>query len=391
MSIADRGDAAMMRNYPPRPLTLVRGEGCWVWDDAGNRYLDLVAGIAVVTLGHGHPAPARALAEQAAVLGHVSNLFWSEPGVALAERLCALSGLDRAFFCNSGAEANEAAIKLGRRHGRAVGGDGKHVIVSLEGAFHGRTLGALAATWGEAKQAPFRPLPEGFRQVPRGDVDALRAAVRDDTAAVLIEPIQGEGGVHVVDDAFLAAARDACDATGALLILDEVQTGIGRTGAWFAFQRTPVRPDAISLAKGLGSGLPIGAVLSRDLGDAGFQPGDHGTTYGGSPAIAAGALAVLDAVEAEGLVANAAAMGERLGAGLRGLPGVADVRGAGLMRAVELVDGDAAGVTADLRARGVLVNAVADSALRLIPPLVIDAGQVDLAVGTLGDVLAARA
>ena len=391
MSIADRGDAAMMRNYPPRPLTLVRGEGCWVWDDAGNRYLDLVAGIAVVTLGHGHPAPARALAEQAAVLGHVSNLFWSEPGVALAERLCALSGLDRAFFCNSGAEANEAAIKLGRRHGRAVGGDGKHVIVSLEGAFHGRTLGALAATWGEAKQAPFRPLPEGFRQVPRGDVDALRAAVRDDTAAVLIEPIQGEGGVHVVDDAFLAAAREACDATGALLILDEVQTGIGRTGAWFAFQRTPVRPDAISLAKGLGSGLPIGAVLSRDLGDAGFQPGDHGTTYGGSPAIAAGALAVLDAVEAEGLVANAAAMGERLEAGLRGLPGVADVRGAGLMRAVELVDGDAAGVTADLRARGVLVNAVADSALRLIPPLVIDAGQVDLAVGTLGDVLAARA
>lgn len=390
MSIGERGDARMMRNYPPRPLALVRGEGCWVWDEGGNRYLDLVAGIAVVTLGHGHPAPARALAEQAAVLGHVSNLYWSEPAVALAERLCALSGLDRAFFCNSGAEANEAAIKLARRHGRAVGGDGKHVIVALEGAFHGRTLGALAATWGEAKQAPFRPLPEGFRHVPRNDVDALRAAVGPDTAAVLLEPIQGEGGVDVVDAAFLAAAREACDAVGALLVLDEVQTGIGRTGAWFAYQHGAVRPDVLTLAKGLASGLPIGAVLCRDLGDAGFQPGDHGTTYGGSPAIAAGALATLGAVEDEGLIANAAAMGERLADGLRALPGVAEVRGAGLMRAVELRDGDAAGVMVDLRARGVLVNAVTPTALRLIPPLVIDADQVDLAVATLADVLAAR-
>ena len=390
MSIADRGDAAMMRNYPPRPLALVRGEGCWVWDDAGKRYLDLVAGIAVVTLGHGHPAPARALAEQAAVLGHVSNLYWSEPAVALAERLCALSGLDRAFFCNSGAEANEAAIKLARRHGRAVGGDAKHEIVSLEGAFHGRTLGALAATWGEAKQAPFRPLPEGFRHVPRNDVAALRAIVGPQTAAVLLEPIQGEGGVDVVDPAFIAAAREACDAVDALLVFDEVQTGIGRTGAWFAFQHGPIRPDVLTLAKGLASGLPIGAVLSRELGDAGFQPGDHGTTYGGSPAIAAGALATLQAVEAEGLLANAVAMGDRLAAGLRALPGVADVRGAGLMRAVELRDGHAAGVMADLRARGVLVNAVTPTALRLIPPLVIDAEQIDLAVATLADVLAAR-
>lgn len=387
MSIAGRGDAVMMANYPPRPLALVRGEGCWVWDDAGNRYLDLVAGIAVVTLGHAHPAPARALAEQAAVLGHVSNLFWSEPAVALAERLCALSGMDRAFFCNSGAEANEAAIKLARRHGRQVGGAEKHWIVSLEGAFHGRTMGALAATWGEAKKTPFEPLPDGFRHVPRNDADALRAAVGPQTAGVLIEPIQGEGGVNVIHDDYLALARELCDAHDALLLFDEVQTGIGRTGAWFSFQRSGVLPDAISLAKGLACGLPIGALLSRDLA-TGFQPGDHGTTYGGSPAIAAGALATLDAVETQDLVGNAERMGQRLADGLRSVPGVAAVRGAGLMIAVELADGDAARRTTALRDRGVLVNAVTGSALRLIPPLVIDEEQVDLAVEALRAVLA---
>ncbi|MGI9186961.1 MAG: acetylornithine transaminase [Gaiellales bacterium] len=390
MSIARRGDDVMMTNYPPRPLALVRGEGCWVWDDSGNRYLDLVAGIAVVTLGHAHPAPARALAEQAAVLGHVSNLFWSEPAVALAERLCALSGMERAFFCNSGAEANEAAIKLARRHGREVGGEAKHGIVSLEGAFHGRTMGALAATWGASKKAPFEPLPAGFKQVPRDEGEALRAAVGPRTAGVLIEPIQGEGGVNVIDGAYLALARELCDEHDALLIFDEVQTGIGRTGAWFSFLRTDVRPDVITLAKGLASGLPIGAVLSRQLA-TGFQPGDHGTTYGGSPAIAAGALATIDAVEAEDLIGNAQRMGERLVTGMRALPGVASVRGAGLMVAVELADGDSAGVAAALRERGVLVNAVTASALRLIPPLVIDAAQIDLAVATLGAVLADRA
>jgi acetylornithine aminotransferase len=390
VSIADRGSAVMMTNYPPRPLTLVRGEGCWVWDDAGNRYLDLVAGIAVVTLGHAHPAPARALAEQAAVLGHVSNLFWSEPAIALAERLCALSGMERAFFCNSGAEANEAAIKLARRHGREVGGAEKHEIVSLEGAFHGRTMGALAATWGEAKKAPFEPLPTGFRHVPRGDHEALRAAVGPQTAGVLIEPIQGEGGVHVIDDDYLALARELCNEHGALLLFDEVQTGIGRTGAWFSFQRSGVQPDAISLAKGLACGLPIGALLSRDLA-TGFRPGDHGTTYGGSPAIAAGALATIDAVEVEDLIGNAQRMGRRLADGMLSVPGVAAVRGAGLMVAVELAGGDAAGVATALRERGVLVNAVTESALRLIPPLVIDAQQIDLAVDALRGVLADRA
>ncbi len=390
MSIGDRGERVMMANYPPRPLALVRGDGCWVWDDAGTRYLDLIAGIAVVTLGHGHPAPIRALAEQAAVLDHVSNLFWTEPGVALAERLCALSGMARAFFCNSGAEANEAAIKLMRRHGRETGGAAKHEIVCLEGAFHGRTLGALQATWAQPKKIPFEPLPAGFVHVPRDDASALRAAVGPQTAGVLIEPIQGEGGVNVIDEAVLVAAREACDAHDALLVFDEVQTGIGRTGAWFAFQRTGVTPDAIALAKGLGSGLPIGALLSRDL-TTGFQPGDHGTTYGGTPAIAAGALATLDAVEAEGLVGNAARIGGRLADGLRALPGVADVRGAGLLLAVELADGDAAGVATGLRERGVLVNAVTETAIRIAPPLVLDAEQADLAVAALRDVLAARA
>ncbi|MGA0123231.1 MAG: acetylornithine transaminase [Gaiellales bacterium] len=389
MSLAGRGERVMMANYPPRPLGLVRGEGCWVWDEDGNRYLDLIAGIAVVTLGHGHPAPTRALAEQAALLGHVSNLYWTEPGIALAERLCALAGLERAFFCNSGAEANEAAIKLMRRHGRETGGAAKHRIVCLEGAFHGRTLGALQATWAQPKKIPFEPLPAGFDHVARDDAAALAAAIGPETAGVLIAPLQGEGGVHVVADEVLRAAREACDRHDALLVFDEVQTGIGRTGAWFAFQRTGVQPDAVALAKGLGSGLPIGALLARDLA-TGFQPGDHGTTYGGSPAIAAGALAVLDAVEAEGLVDHADAMGERLAAGLRALPGVVDVRGAGLLRAAELDGGDAAGAVDALRAEGVLVNAVSASALRIAPPLVIDADQIDLAVAAIGRVLAAR-
>jgi len=389
VSLSERGERVMMTNYPPRPLGLVRGEGCWVWDEDGNRYLDLIAGIAVVTLGHGHPAPARALAEQSAVLGHVSNLYWTEPAIALAERLCAISGMERAFFCNSGAEANEAAIKLMRRHGRETGGAAKHRIVCLEGAFHGRTLGALQATWAQPKKIPFEPLPAGFDHVPRDDADALEAAIGPDTAGVLIEPIQGEGGVHVIDEAVLERARAACDRHGALLVFDEVQTGIGRTGAWFAFQRTDVRPDAIALAKGLGSGLPIGAVLSRELA-TGFQPGDHGTTYGGSPAVCAGALAVLDAVEDEDLIGNAQRIGERLERGLVALDGVAAVRGAGLLRAVELAGGDAAGAATALRAEGVLVNAVTETALRIAPPLVIDEAQADLFLAALGRVLAAR-
>lgn len=390
MSIVDRGSEAMMANYPPRPLVIVRGEGCWLWDENGTRYLDLVAGIAVVTLGHGHPAPVAALAAQSAVLDHVSNLYWSEPAIALAERLNGISGFEQAFFCNSGAEANEAAIKLARRHGHETGGVDKHELVCLEGAFHGRTLGALQATWSPPKKIPFEPLPAGFRHVPRNDIPALRAAVGPQTAGVLIEPIQGEGGVQVVDEAFLVAARELCDQHGALLLFDEVQTGIGRCGAWFAFQRTSVRPDAISLAKGLASGMPIGALLSRRL-TTGFQPGDHGTTFGGSPPIAAAALATIGVVERDDLIGNAQRIGAQLTTALTAVPGVAEVRGAGLLIAVELVAGDAAGVTVAMREQGVIVNAVSETALRLCPPLVITAEQAALAVEALHTVLVARA
>ena len=389
MSIADRGTEAMMSNYPPRPLTIVRGEGCWLWDDAGTRYLDLVAGIAVVTLGHGHPEPIAALAAQSAILDHVSNLYWTEPAIALAERLHALSGFGQAFFCNSGAEANEAAIKLARRHGHQTGGPEKHEVVCLEGAFHGRTLGALQATWAQPKKIPFEPLPAGFRHVPRNDIEALRAAVGPQTAGVLIEPIQGEGGVHVIDDAFLQEARTLCDQHNALLLFDEVQTGIGRTGAWFAFQRTGVRPDAVVLAKGLASGMPIGALLSKTLA-TGFQPGDHGTTFGGSPPIAAAALATIEVVERDDLIGNAERIGEYLSTAFGALAGVADVRGAGLLIAVELASGDAAGAAAALREQGVIVNAVSETALRLCPPLVITQEQAELAVAALEAVLTVR-
>jgi acetylornithine/N-succinyldiaminopimelate aminotransferase len=387
MSISERGGQHVLPTYPPRALALVRGEGCRVWDEEGREYLDLVAGLAVVSLGHGHPAPAAALAAQAAQIGHVSNLYWTEPAVALAERLALLTGLDGAFFCNSGAESVEAAVKLARRHGRGVGGPDKHEIVCLEGAFHGRTFAALQATWAESKKTPFQPLPGGFRHIARNDIAALEAAVGPQTAAVLLEPIQGEGGVHPVDDAFLERARTLCDTHDALLIFDEVQTGIGRCGSWFAFERTPVRPDAICLAKGLASGLPIGALVAR-RDDHGFQPGDHATTFGGSAPIAAAALATLDAIEREGLVDNARRVGDHLRAALGAIPTIREVRGAGLLIAIELADGDAARVADRLREEhGVLVNAVSPSALRLCPPLCLRVDEAERAVGAIRSVL----
>ena len=386
MSLRARAEAALLPTYPERPLVLVRGAGTTVWDDEGNAYLDLVAGLAVNALGHGHPAPVAALAEQAAHLGHVSNLFYSEPQVALAERLCALAGFGRVFFANSGAEAVEAAIKLARRRGRARGGESKHEIVCLEGAFHGRTLATLAAGGSHDKRAPFEPVPAGFRRVPRNRVDALEAAIGPATAGVLLEPIQGEGGVWPLSEAFLAAARELCDRHEALLLFDEVQTGIGRCGEWFAFQRTGVRPDAIALAKGLGAGLPVGALVARGVED-GFARGDHATTFGGSPPIAAAALAVLTAIDREGLVANAREVGAHLTARLSALDGVAGVRGAGLLLAVELRDVAAAEAAEALRTRGVLVNAVTPTALRLCPPLSLSPAEADRACDALSDVL----
>jgi acetylornithine/N-succinyldiaminopimelate aminotransferase len=390
MSLHERAEAALLPTYPERPLTLVRGVGCTVWDEGGTAYLDLVAGLAVCSLGHGHPAAAQALTAQAAVLGHVSNLFYSEPSVTLAERLCALSGHDRAFFCNSGAEAVEAAIKLARRTGRARGGPAKHRVVCVEGAFHGRTLATLAAGWSAAKREPFEPVPAGFEHVPRNDLAALEAAVGPATCAVLVEPIQGEGGVWPIDRAWLELARELCDRHDALLLYDEVQTGIGRCGTWFAAELAGVRPDATAVAKGLAGGLPIGALLATDTPGAGFERGDHATTFGGSPPIAAAALAVLDAIEREGLVQSAREVGERISERAAALPGVDHVRGSGLLLGIELSDAPAAEVAAALCARGILVNAITPTALRLVPPLCLSQGEADRFCATFGEVLAAR-
>ena len=390
MSLRERAEAAILPTYPERPLALVRGVGCTVWDEDGNAYLDLVGGLAVNSLGYGHPAAVQALAEQAAVLGHVSNLFYSEPMVALAERLCALSGQDRAFFCNSGAEAVEAAIKLARRVGRARGGPAKHHIVCVEGAFHGRTLATLAAGWSAAKREPFEPVPAGFEHVARNDLDALEAAVGPETCAVLVEPIQGEGGVWTIDAGWLRLARELCDRHGALLLYDEVQTGIGRCGFWFCAELAGVRPDAIAVAKGLAGGLPIGALLASDQPDAGFERGDHATTFGGSPPIAAAALAVLAAIEQEDLVENARAIGEYIGVRAGALPGVDHVRGAGLLLGIELADAPAGEVAEALRARGILVNAITPTALRLVPPLCLSRVEADRFCAAFEDVLTAR-
>ena len=388
-TIADRGAEAILPTYPPRPIAFVRGSGTTLWSDDGTAYLDLVAGLAVVSLGHAHPAPIDAFARQAATLGHVSNLFWTEPGVALAERLLELCELDGgAFFCNSGAEANEAAIKLARRRGRARGGPDKHRIVCLENSFHGRTLGTLQATWAQQKKVPFEPLPAGFVHVRPDDRDALTSAVDGSTAAILLEPVQGEGGVQPLEPGFLALARELCDRHDALLICDEVQTGVGRCGAWLASRRLGISPDAVTLAKGLASGIPIGALVTRALED-GFAPGEHATTFGATPPVAAAALAVLDTIEADDLIGNAERVGAHLCERLQGVPGVAGVRGLGLLLAVELASGDAPGVARRLLdEEHVLVNAVSPTALRLCPPLVLTVEDADRAVQAITRVLA---
>ncbi len=374
--------------YARQPLTLVRGEGCRVWDDAGREYLDLVAGIAVNVLGHAHPAVADALAAQARTLLTTSNLYYTVPQLELADALIARSPFDRAFFTNSGTEANEAAIKLARRHG---GERGAFEIVSLTNSFHGRTLGSLAATGQPKYQQPFAPLPEGFLQVPINDADALRAAVTDRTAAILLEPIQGESGIHPLTDEYLVAAREAADAVGALLILDEIQTGIGRTGTFFAFEQTPVVPDIATLAKGLGGGVPIGAMLVRESASV-FHFGDHGTTLGGNPLTAAAALATLRVIDEDRLMDNARAMGARFAEALSALPQVTEVRGRGLMIGVETAGPIARTAMAIARdEQRLLVNATGDTTLRIVPPLTITAEEVDEAVRRLGAALAQAA
>jgi acetylornithine/N-succinyldiaminopimelate aminotransferase len=383
-SLAARWDAVMMPTYGTPPVAIARGEGCRVWDLDGREYLDLIGGIAVSALGHAHRALVAAVSEQVATLAHSSNLAMHEPGVRLAERLVALLGGDgRVFFGNDGAEANEAAVKLARRHGRALDPTGGRLeVVAAEGSFHGRTLVALALTGNPAKREPFAPLPGPVTFVPYGDAAALDAAVSPGTAAVFLEPTLGEGGVVPPPPGYLAAARSACDRTGALLVVDEVQSGIGRTGAWFAHQAEGIRPDVVTLAKGLGGGMPIGACVG--LGAAGtlFAKGDHGSTFGGNPVSAAAALAVLDTIERDGLLDSVRVVGARLADGLRSIdsPLVHGVRGGGLWLALVLTRPVAAEVEAAARAAGFLVNAVQPDAVRLAPPLVLSAAEADRAV-----------
>ncbi|MDD2858620.1 MAG: acetylornithine transaminase [Candidatus Nanopelagicales bacterium] len=392
MTWTQRWDTSMMRNYGRPPLLLVRGEGARVWDDEGSEYIDLLAGIAVNSLGHGHPTLVAAVTEQLSTLGHTSNLYATEPGLRLAERLLELSDApagSRVFFCNSGAEANEAAFKLTRLTGRT-----KVVVAAL--GFHGRTMGALALTAQPAKQDPFRPLPGEVVVVPFGDAEALANAVDSATAAVVLEPILGESGVIVPPDGYLAAARAACDRAGALLVLDEVQTGIGRTGTWFAFQESGIRPDVMTLAKGLAGGLPIGALVAFGRAADLFTPGSHGSTFGGNPVSAGAALAVIEVIEREGLLARVAEVSDLLRAGIpeasQGL--VQQVRGRGLLLAAELEGVSSADLHASLTAHGLLTNAVTPDAIRLAPPLVLtddDVAEVLVRWARACEAVAARA
>jgi acetylornithine aminotransferase len=386
-ALQKRFAAALMPNYGVPPLAISRGQGCRVWDADGREYLDLIAGIAVSSLGHAHPAIVEAVSRQVAQVAHTSNLFLHEREIELAERILALLGTGgRVFLANSGAEANEAAIKLVRR----LAGPGRPVIVAAERSFHGRTMGALALTGKESIRAPFGPFGLTVRFVPYGESAALRAAVGSDVAAVFLEPGLGEGGVVPAPEGYLLAAREACDAAGALLVLDEIQTGIGRTGAWFAHQAAGVRPDVVTLAKGLGGGLPIGLCAGLGAAGTGFAKGDHGSTFGGNPVACAAALAVLDTIERDGLLAQVSAVGEHLAAGLRavGHPLVADVRGAGLWRAVVLTADVAPDVEAAARRAGFLVNAVQPDAIRLAPPLILSAAEADEFTAALPAILA---
>jgi acetylornithine/N-succinyldiaminopimelate aminotransferase len=377
-------DPHLMSTYPPAPVTFVRGQGSYLWDDNGRRYLDFLSGLAVTSLGHAHPVVAEALASQARTLLHVSNLYDSEPQHAVAATLDRLiGGNGRVFFSNSGAEANECAIKLARKWG----GRGKYVVVSAYGSFHGRTLATLHATGQPAKHEVFQPLPEGFRHVAWQDVDAMANAIDPSVAAVLLEPVQGEGGVNPATPEYFAAVRRLCDERGVLLIVDEIQTGLGRTGAWFGFQRLGVQPDVVTIAKALGNGVPIGACWARsDVADA-FKPGDHATTFGGQPLATAAARAVLQVMAAEDVPDRAMARGDYLSSALQQLAEVQAVRGAGLLIAVELEGKRGKAVAADALDAGLVVNPVTDSALRLAPSLLVSEDEIDEAVGILAKVL----
>ena len=368
-----------MNTYNRIPVAFTHGKGVWVWDQSGKKYLDALAGIAVNTLGHAHPSLTRAIAEQSARLIHASNLYTIAEQERAAEKLAQISGMDAVFFCNSGCEANEAAIKLARLHGHGRGIDSPAIVV-MDKAFHGRTLATLSATGNRKVQAGFEPLVPGFVRVSLNDIEAVRRVAREDKSvvAVLVEPIQGEGGINLATMQYLRDLRELCDQNGWLLMVDEVQCGLGRTGKWFVYQHAGIRPDVVLLAKGLASGVPIGACLARGAAASVFKPGSHGSTFGGNPLACVAALATLEAIEQEGLMRNAERVGGIILAGLReqlgGFPGVAEIRGQGLMIGIEL-DRPCAELVGQALEAGLLINVTMDNVIRLLPPLIMNEAE----------------
>jgi acetylornithine/N-succinyldiaminopimelate aminotransferase len=380
----------LMQTYSPQPVAFARGEGVWLWDTEGKKYLDGLAGIAVNGLGHAHPKLVRALSDQAGKLIHTSNLFRVAEQERAAEKVCAIAQMDNAFFCNSGAEANEAAIKLARLHGHQRGIENATIVV-MEKAWHGRTLATLSATGSRKAQAGFEPLMGGFLRVPYNDYAAIeRLAENPSIVAVLMEVLQGEGGIHVADPDYLRKVRELCDRKQWLLMIDEVQSGIGRTGKWFAHQWSGIVPDVMPLAKGLGSGVPIGACLARGVAAKVFKPGNHGTTFGGGPLVSVAAITTLEAIEQEGLLANAEKMGRAIHDGLKrelaGVSGVKEIRGLGLMLGVEL-DRPCGEIVKRALEAGLVTNVTADKVIRLLPPLVISTNEAQTLVEILAPLI----
>jgi acetylornithine aminotransferase/acetylornithine/N-succinyldiaminopimelate aminotransferase len=380
LTTAEMADRYLMQTGRRLPVTFVRGKGCLVYDDAGREYLDLVAGIAVNLLGHAHPEVVAAVTRQAGTLIHSSNLYYTQPQVELARRLVELSFHSRVFFCNSGAEANEAAIKIAHKWGTQHR-NGAFEIITAEGSFHGRTLATVTAGGQHKYSDPFKPLPDGFVHVPFNDIDAIKTATNERTVAVMLEPVMGEIGIIAPSRGYLKQVREWCDKENLLLILDEIQTGLGRTGRWFAHQHEGITPDVMTLAKGLGGGVPIGACLANQRADV-FVPGDHGSTFGGNPLACAAALAVLQVIERDGLVGHAAEMGDLLHSSLEDLGGK-QVRGLGLMQAVEFAEPRAKAFQQACLESGLIVNAVDEHSVRLVPPLIITPAEIERAHATM--------
>jgi predicted acetylornithine/succinylornithine family transaminase len=391
-TLIETARARLTNNYRQQPVVMTRGEGCQLWDVAGRRYLDMAAGIAVCSLGHAHPKLADAIAAQARRLVHVSNLYYIEAQIRLAERLCKTCFADRVFFCNSGAEANEAALKLARRYQAMLRGRPERVeILAFDGSFHGRTFATVAVTGQEKYRAGFGPLVEPVRLLPFGDAEAARAAITERTCAVLVEPVQGEGGVLPAPPAFLRILRERCDATGTVLIFEEVQTGVGRTGTMWAYEQLGVVPDVMTVAKGIAGGVPMGAMLAREEIARGFEPGTHASTFGGNPLACAAALAVLDVIEADRLLEHVRAVGDHLAQGFERLAArhakrVRGTRGLGLLRGIVLAE-DAAALVGRCREQGLLVSAAGGQVLRFCPPLVVTKNDIDEALAIVDRVL----